>query len=376
MMQNKKKNSLYACFKGEILNLQPMGSKKAIIAMSGGMDSAVAAFLLQSVGIHVIGLYIDLWKKVGNPYIQAFAQQQMMDVAAIAKCLNIQCIVRNYSDVFYQHVLDPFLKETMEGKTPFPCIQCNPKLKFDALLHLAKDCGADFIASGHYAQIQYSNERYFLSEAVDIAKDQSFMLFHLQQDHLQLCRFPLGQMLKSDVRKIAQKHLPKFVSEKNESFDLCFNYGMSPNCFLEAQKSFVPQSKQGNIVGIQGEILGKHKGLAFYTIGQIINHQLGSDFVLRKDLQKNQLIVGEKSKLFVHHLQLEQMHFQKTRDLVVEQGVSVKIRGKDTHHKVKELKINDLSCDIFLEEAVFAPASGQWAVLYSSGAILAGGRII
>ena len=235
-----------------------MKSKKVLLGMSGGIDSSIAAFLLKEKGFKVVGATLQLWQFVSNKAVKA---------KTIAKKLDIPHYLFDVEDIFKKKIIDSFCKEYRQGRTPNPCIRCNQYIKFEYLLKKAKDLGIEFVATGHYARIGYDKNRkkYLLKKAVDSKKDQSYVLYPLRQNQLKQILLPLGGYTKEEVKKRARELALSVESEK-ESQEICFVPGNDYRKFL---KDWIPEVDcPGPILNTKGEILGRHSGVAFYTVGQ------------------------------------------------------------------------------------------------------------
>src|SRR4030042_3397439 len=272
-----------------------MNKKRVAVALSGGVDSSTAAFAPQEAGDEVIGLTMHLWsEEEAMPEKRHTCPSNIRDAELICQTLNIPFHVIDLENEFKQYVIDYFCTEYARGRTPNPCIACNRHIKFGFLLDRALSLDANYLATGHYAKIEYHNDTYHLLKGLDPNKDQSYMLYTLGQDKLSRVLFPLGDHTKSQVRELArQKGLP--TADKPGSQDICFiasDYGASLSRYF-------PQSS-GKIVNSRGEVLGRHRGTAFYTVGQ--RHGLGLVttkplYVTKIEPDKNRLIVGSKQEL-------------------------------------------------------------------------------
>ena len=266
-------------------------SKRVFVAISGGVDSSVSAHLLKQAGYEVAGIHLQLYPKSGEALEKTTAELEHT-----CRLLNIPLHFLNLENEFLDRIIGPFCREYEKGRTPNPCVQCNRNIKFGLLLKRVKALGGDFLATGHYARIEKSADLYLLKKAVDTSKDQSYFLHVLGQKELPNVLFPVGGMLKSEVKKIAAElGLP--AAEKRESQDICFIPDNNSRAFLASHLT----SKLGEIVDTQGKVLGQHKGLAFYTIGQ--RHGMGVAasqplYVLKMDAAANRLVVGVKSQLY------------------------------------------------------------------------------
>ena len=273
-----------------------MSKIRVAVALSGGVDSAVAACILKEAGYEVIGMTMSLWSEERRT---CPSDDNIGDAENIFRTLGIPFHLIDLEHEFKRHVVDYFCREYARGRTPNPCIACNRSIKFGYLLDRAFSLGADFLATGHYARVEHFDDSYHLLKGADAAKDQSYMLYTLGQEKLSQLLFPLGQYTKSQVRELArQKGLPS--AAKPSSQDICFivsDYGT----FLSRYINAAP----GDIVDSRHNLLGRHKGTAFYTVGQ--RHGLGLAtteplYVTGIDTDKRRLIVGSKEELYGSHL--------------------------------------------------------------------------
>lgn len=268
--------------------------KKVIVGMSGGVDSSVTAFLLKKEGYDVIGVFMKFWKEPGEKFVEnkCCSIEAFGEVRKICQSLKIPVYIINVEKRFKKEIVDYFLEEYKSGRTPNPCVKCNKKIKFRILLGKMLELKADFIATGHYASIKKEGGKYHLYKAKDDKKDQSYFLYNLGQKELKRILFSLSGYKKEKVREIARKNnLPVF--DKKDSQDLCFIKEKSPQAFLTRNLKL----KTGTIEDEKGKTLGRHKGLALYTIGQRRGINIGGDgpyYVIKKDHEKNTLIVTNK----------------------------------------------------------------------------------
>ncbi|HBG43622.1 MAG TPA: tRNA 2-thiouridine(34) synthase MnmA [Firmicutes bacterium] len=280
-----------------------MKQRRVLVAMSGGVDSSLAAVLLKEQGYDVIGATMQLWPSfLPDPEEDGgcCSLSAVEDARRVASKIGIPFYVVNFQDLFQKEVIDRFVDEYAAGRTPNPCIVCNTYVKFGALLHKARQLGADYLATGHYARVE-SGHRFLLRKAIDASKDQTYALYGLTQDQLAATLFPLGNLHKSETRHLAATH-GLAVADKPDSQEICFVHGD----YRDFLKSYRPElSKPGEIVDLSGKVVGKHAGLAFYTIGQ--RKGLGAlgpkpMFVVALDNEKNQVIVGDSSQVMGNSL--------------------------------------------------------------------------
>jgi tRNA-specific 2-thiouridylase len=277
-----------------------MAHERVVVALSGGVDSSVAAALLVEQGYDVIGLMLRLWSEVDDgsgPTNRCCALDAQYDAERVAQLLDIPFFLVNLSAEFKQRVVDHFEAEYAAGRTPNPCIECNRHIRFGLLLRRALALEADYLATGHYARVRYASDRYQLLRGLDPKKDQSYVLHVLGQSQLARVLLPLGKYAKTDVREMAQKRgLP--VAQRPESQDLCFVADGDYGRFLAARR---PETVHpGPICNRSGHILGEHPGLVHYTVGQRKGIGIASQeplYVLALDPEKNALIVGTVDEL-------------------------------------------------------------------------------
>lgn len=276
---------------------------RVIVAMSGGVDSSAAAALLCKAGCDVVGISMKLWPKefCGRERAKSCCStRDLADARFVAGQLGIPFYALDFSGEFKKEVMDYFCEEYVNGRTPNPCIACNNKIKFGWLMKKARQLNADYIATGHYANVGYDRKigRHILSQGRDKSKDQSYFLFGLTQKQLGGALFPLGKYLKSEVRVICKKMGLK-VAQKQESQEICFVWDRDYPKFLKENYRIKPSP--GDIVSKDGRVLGRHQGVIFFTVGQRKGLGLGGKkeplYVLEIDVKNNRLIVGQKEEL-------------------------------------------------------------------------------
>ena len=304
-----------------------MSSKRVVVAMSGGVDSSVTAALLKDRGFKVIGITMQIWER-SREGGSCCGIDNIEDAKKVAYRLGIPHYVLNFRNIFKQKVIANFCEEYREGRTPNPCIRCNQYIKFDALLKKARQLGADYIATGHYAKIDYDKQRkrYMLKKGVDFQKDQSYVLYVMNQKQLQQTIMPLGDFTKSQVREIAKdKDLP--VANRPESQEICF---IPDNHYGDFLEGYIPErTNSGPIVNKEGKIIGKHRGIIFYTIGQRKGIGIADReplYVTSIDKESNTIAVGRKKEVYSDELLADNVNFICVDKLEAPMKVEVKIR--------------------------------------------------
>lgn len=300
-----------------------------VVAMSGGVDSSVAAALLVEEGYNVVGMMLRLWAEAGGSANRCCTPDAVADARRVADALGIPFYVRNYKELFKETVVQFFIDGYAQGVTPNPCIMCNREIRFNRLLKEALSLGGDYLATGHYVRVQQGEDgSYQLLKGIDHSKDQSYVLYTMTQERLARLKFPVGEYSKTKIRQIAKdKNLPVF--NRPDSQDLCFLGDGDYRDFLKRQ---APETvKPGNIVNTAGDILGEHKGLAFYTIGQ--RKGLGiygpeKLYVIRMESETNTLVVGTADELGQRALVAQEVNFISGHAPREPLTVSAKIRYK------------------------------------------------
>ena len=352
--------------------------KKAIIAMSGGVDSSVAAYLLKKDGYECIGATMRLFtnEEIGVKTEKSCCSlDDVEDAKSVAKRLEMPHYVFNFTDEFEKKVIEKFVRAYETGATPNPCIDCNRYLKFEKLFQRMKELGFDCVATGHYARIEEENGRFLLKKAKDLSKDQSYVLYQMTQEQLSRTLFPLGNLTKEETRKIAEEN--GFVNaKKHDSQDICFVPDGDYAAFIEhyRKKSY----KSGNFVDKNGNILGTHKGIIRYTIGQRKGLGLSLPapmYVLRKDIEKNEVVLCENSELFSKELDIEDTNWIAF-DMPPESfSAKVKIRYNQKEEPAKITVTGENRVHIEFEAPQRAIAKGQAAVIYDGDTVIGGGTI-
>jgi tRNA-uridine 2-sulfurtransferase len=360
------------------------------VAMSGGVDSSTVAAVLLQQGRPVVGLTMQLWNQRRLPELQGEgpAQQRccslddVYDAKRVAQHLNFPHYVVNFEDQFEQRVVRPFVEQYLAGRTPIACTNCNTDVKFEPLLLMARQIGAERLATGHYARIRRNDQtgRYELLRACDDSKDQSYFLWGLTQEQLSRSEFPLGELTKEEVRALAREiNLP--VAEKPESMELCFVPNGNYVQFIHAYSREVGKpvrDAEGDIVTEDGTVLGRHTGVHNYTIGQRkgLGFATGKPvYVLAIDPEKNRIIVGEHDSLRTTSFEIENVNWISIAEPSVPLRAQVKIRHKHDPSPAIIEALPGNSARITFDSPQRAITPGQGAAIYSGDVVLAGGWI-
>ena len=358
-----------------------MTKTRVLVAMSGGVDSSVTAALLLKAGYDVVGISMRLGVhdtiEADTDKPSCCSLEGIEDARRVAAQLGIPFYAVNYEADFAKHIVDYFCAEYSVGRTPNPCILCNQELKFGKLLNLAYQIEAEYVATGHYARIEHYSQsgRFLLLKGIDSSKDQSYALFSLTQEQLRHALMPLGEYTKSEVRRIADK-LGLKTRDKPESQELCFISDDNYNRFLTER---IPESiKPGPILDTQGNILGKHRGIQFYTIGQRrgLGLSVGKPvYVVKIDALNNAVIVGDKHELLKREFRVEKLNLISQERLAEPIKVQVKIRYNDPGHWATVFQISAGEAKVQFDEPYGAVTPGQAAVFYDNDVVVGGGWI-
>lgn len=356
-------------------------NKKAIIAMSGGVDSSVAALLMLEQGYDCTGVTMKLFSNddVGVPKLHSCCSlDDVADARSVAANLGMPYYVFNFADRFEHDVIDRFVNAYVHGQTPNPCIDCNRYLKFDQLFVRAQELGCDYVVTGHYAQIGYDDTkgRYLLRKAVDPLKDQSYVLYSLTQKQLAHVQFPLGGLHKTEVRALAEKH--GFVNaHKHDSQDICFIKEGTYADFIEARLG--RKFPAGNFVDESGRVLGRHKGIIHYTVGQRKGLGLALPqpmYVKEIDTQNNAVILATNDGLFTKNVTAKNINLIDCYTITGQRRIKARIRY---HHAEQWATVTQPDADtlsIIFDEPQRAITKGQSVVMYDGDIVVGGGTIV
>ncbi len=360
---------------------KPIKDTKVVVAMSGGVDSSVVAVMLHKKGYQVIGLTMQLYDQSITLERKGAccAGKDIYDAKNVAEKFGFPHYVLNYEDVFRQEVMEDFADSYLRGYTPIPCVKCNQSVKFRDMFKMAKDLGADALATGHYVQRKVINGVTQLHKAIDPNKDQSYFLFSTTKEQLEYIFFPLGGLHKQQTRGLAQEYGLE-IADKPDSQDICFVPNGSYTSVIEKLRpnAFIA----GDIVHIDGKLLGHHRGIAYYTRGQRRGLGISSSdplYVVRTDATTNQVIVGPESALaesVVYVSELNWLGSEDKEELKNGLKVSVKLRSTTNPTSATIYLEENNSLKVLLEEPQRAITPGQACVIYDGERILGGGWIM
>ncbi len=353
---------------------------RVVVGMSGGVDSSATAALLLEQGYDVVGITLKLWPQdcISRAEDKCCGPQAVMDARAVCHRLGIPYYLIDEAAEFQAKVIQYFASEYKAGRTPNPCVLCNQNLKFGRLLERADQLGARYIATGHFARVEHSGDggRTLLKRGRDLQKDQSYFLFSLRQDQLRRALFPLGEKTKSDTRHVARQCQLR-TAEKAESMEICFVPDRDYGKFL--RESGLAQSHRGEIVNLQGQVLGYHEGIEFYTVGQRKGLGISAPkplYVLELDPQNNRVVVGDDTAALERdELVIERCNWIPFEAPLEKIEATVKIRY---HHPGAPASVNPLPegrAKVRFHSPQRAITPGQAAVFYQDDLVLGGGWI-
>lgn len=349
---------------------------RVVVGMSGGVDSSVAALLLKQQGYDVIGIFMKNWDDTDDTGF-CTATEDYNDVIRVCNQIGIPYYAVNFEKQYWDKVFTYFLEEYKAGRTPNPDVMCNKEIKFKAFLEHAVNLGADYLATGHYAQVEYRDGEYKMLRGKDENKDQTYFLNQLNQEQLSKVMFPIGNLEKSRVREIA-KEANLATATKKDSTGICF---IGERNFKEFLGQYLP-AQPGNMETMDGEVKGKHEGLMYHTIGQ--RHGLGIGgsgeawFAIGKDLKRNILYVGQgfhNEKLYSESIIADNVSWVSNREKPAEFTCTAKFRYRQEDHKVTVQLMDDNKVKVIFDEPIRAVTPGQAVVFYNGDECLGGGTI-
>jgi tRNA-uridine 2-sulfurtransferase len=349
---------------------------RVVVGMSGGVDSSVAALLLKQQGYDVIGIFMKNWDDTDDTGF-CTATEDYNDVIRVCNQIGIPYYAVNFEKQYWDKVFTYFLEEYKAGRTPNPDVMCNKEIKFKAFLEHAVNLGADYLATGHYAQVEYRDGEYKMLRGKDENKDQTYFLNQLNQDQLSKVMFPIGNLEKPRVREIA-KEANLATATKKDSTGICF---IGERNFKEFLGQYLP-AQPGNMETMDGEVKGKHEGLMYHTIGQ--RHGLGIGgsgeawFAIGKDLKRNILYVGQgfhNEKLYSESIIADNVSWVSNREKPAEFTCTAKFRYRQEDHKVTVQLMDDNKVKVIFDEPIRAVTPGQAVVFYNGDECLGGGTI-
>jgi tRNA-uridine 2-sulfurtransferase len=349
---------------------------RVVVGMSGGVDSSVAALLLKQQGYDVIGIFMKNWDDTDDTGF-CTATEDYNDVIRVCNQIGIPYYGVNFEKQYWDKVFTYFLEEYKAGRTPNPDVMCNKEIKFKAFLEHAVNLGADYLATGHYAQVEYRDGEYKMLRGKDENKDQTYFLNQLNQEQLSKVMFPIGNLDKPRVREIA-KEANLATATKKDSTGICF---IGERNFKEFLGQYLP-AQPGNMETMDGEVKGKHEGLMYHTIGQ--RHGLGIGgsgepwFAIGKDLKRNILYVGQgfhHEKLYSESIIADNVSWVSNREKPGEFTCTAKFRYRQEDHKVTVQLMDDHKVKVIFDEPIRAVTPGQAVVFYNGDECLGGGTI-
>ncbi len=349
--------------------------KKVFVGLSGGVDSSVSAYLLKKQGFNVTGVFIKVWHP---DFISCNWRAEMHDAMRVCAKLKIPFLLCDLEAEYKKGVIDYMISEYELGRTPNPDVMCNKEIKFKAFLSFSINNGADYIATGHYAQNLFKDDKYHLVASKDINKDQTYFIWNLNQEILSKVLFPIGHLEKTEVRKIAKK-AGLFTASKKDSQGLCFIGPVNMKDFL---RKFL-KTEPGNVLDLDGKIIGHHEGSILYTIGERHNfeifHKKNEDdahYVVGKDIKNNTITVSDfKKDVSIKKVVINMINLIQD-NLLTEKNIEVKTRYRQENQKCTIVKYNSDKMELEFENPQTTLASGQSIVLYLNDECLGGGVIV
>lgn len=356
---------------------------KVLVAMSGGIDSSVTALLLHEEGYEVIGVTMKTWDYAtsggSRKTTGCCSLDDINDARILAVNYGFHHMIIDIREEFGDYIIDNFVSEYTAGRTPNPCVLCNTHIKWDALLRRADQLGCEFIATGHYANVRQENGRWVVSKGKDENKDQSYVLWGLSQEALARTKFPLGKFTKPEIRKMALDRGHHELAKKSESYEICFVPDNDYRGFLKRKVEGLEEKVAGgDFIDLQGNILGKHEGYPFYTIGQRkgLGIAMGEPmYVVRINPEDNTVVLGKKEDLKKQQMHVRNPNLIKYEQIPEGQDILTKVRYKDAG-TMSHLSVNSAGeIEVNFFEQVKGIAPGQSAVFYEGNDLIGGGFI-